>query len=226
MTAGTDPTTQPRRAGGQATEAGMAFQAAVGTWFAAHILAGSPVGGRFGIGNTALPLSIRLETGEALDDIEVTMSDGGSIHAQCKTSATLSASADGPLGKTLGQLAIWVADAKLAGSPPDPANTAAILAVHTDASRNLDHLEAGCRAFALGGTWATTCSQRNSKQQNALEIFDSATASAWRTHRGLPPQDDDFTDMARVFHLARFTMEEGSLDWRGASRLIGRNLYG
>lgn len=50
----------------------MAFQADVGTWIAAHVLARLPVGGRFGINNAALLIAIRLETGEGLDDIEVT----------------------------------------------------------------------------------------------------------------------------------------------------------
>ena len=47
-----------KNAGGQATEAGMAFQADLGTWIAAHILAQLPLGGRFGIDQpqrTSLP---------------------------------------------------------------------------------------------------------------------------------------------------------------------------
>ena len=59
------------RAGGRATEAGMAFQAAVASWFASHLLARTPVGGRFGLNNAAIPISIQLETGDGLDDIEV-----------------------------------------------------------------------------------------------------------------------------------------------------------
>ena len=80
---------RPMRAGGRATEAGMAFQAAVATWFAVHILVRLPVGGRFGLNNEALPTAIRLETGTALDDIEVTQSNVGALHIQSKTSATL-----------------------------------------------------------------------------------------------------------------------------------------
>ena len=78
------------QAGGRATEGGMDFQAEVGTWLAAHILARLPVGGRFGLPNTALPTAIRLETGEGLDDILVTQDDGFQIDLQSKTNASLS----------------------------------------------------------------------------------------------------------------------------------------
>lgn len=56
----------PMHAGGRATEAGMAFQAAVASWFASHLLARTPVGGRFGLNNAAIPISIQLETGDGL----------------------------------------------------------------------------------------------------------------------------------------------------------------
>lgn len=102
----------PMRAGGRAAEAGLAFQAAVATWFAVHILVRAPVGSRFGINHQALPVAVRLETGESLDDIEVSQSDGGSLHLQCKTRASLSSGSGAPLYKTVGQLARWVADAK------------------------------------------------------------------------------------------------------------------
>ena len=54
------PSPAPMRAGGRATEAGMAFQAAVATWMAVHILVWMPVGGRFGINNQSFPIAIRL----------------------------------------------------------------------------------------------------------------------------------------------------------------------
>ncbi len=61
------PTTaRARRAGGRATEAGMAFQAGVTAWLAAHLVAGMPVGSRFGLSPTARIRSLRCETGEDL----------------------------------------------------------------------------------------------------------------------------------------------------------------
>lgn len=218
--------TAPMRAGGRATEAGMAFQAAVAAWFAVHILVRLPVGGRFGLNNAALSTEIRLETGSALDDIEVTQSDGGVLHIQSKTSANLATGEKAPLTKTGGQLSTWMAGAKAAGGAPDPTRSAAILAVRSDAPSTLDDLEEGCRAFDLGGSWSVTKSQRNVAQRSALDALEAIVNAAWTSHLGAPPTDGDLADMARSFHVARFSMDEGDADWREASRLLGRHLYG
>jgi hypothetical protein len=73
----TTPTTS---AGGRATEAGMSFEAVVGTWFAAHLITGTPVGARFGIAVDAHPSELQFETGEVLAYIgsasPVIVSDG------------------------------------------------------------------------------------------------------------------------------------------------------
>lgn len=204
----------------------MAFQAAIATWLAVHILVRLPVGGRFGLNNAALPTAVRLETGIALDDIEVTQSDGGVLLIQSKTSANLATRESAPLAKTGGQLATWMADAKASGGTPDLTRSAAILAVKSDAARTLDDLEAGCRAFDLGGSWADTKQQRNAAQRAALDALETIVTAAWTTHRGVPPTDGDLADMARSFHVARFSMDEGDADWREVSRLLGRHLYG
>ena len=212
-------------AGGRATEAGMDFQAAVATWFAVHILVQLPVGGRFGLNNEVLPLAIRLETGDGLDDIEVSQADGGALHIQSKTSASLSQAADSPLGKTIVQLVHWASDAKAAGSIPDRSRNAALLAVR-EAPQTLDSLESGCRAFDLGGTWAVTRSQRNQAERSALNAFSTIASPAWTARRGTAPDEADLVDTVRLFHVARFTMDEDGSDWREASRLLGRRLFG
>lgn len=216
----------PRRAGGRANEAGMAFQAAVGTWFAVHILVRLPVGGRAGINNQALPIAIRLETGETLDDIEVSQSDGGALHIQSKTTANLGAAAGTPLAKTIGQLARWVADEKTADRLPDPTRNVALLAVRSDAPRTLDTLEAGCRAYDLGGEWSATRQHRNQAESEALGIFEAHAVPAWTAHRGTAPNENDLADLARIFRIVRFSMDAGDSDWREASRLLGRHLFG
>lgn len=213
------------RAGGRATQAGMSFQAAVATWLAVHLLVRMPVGGRFGLNNQAVPVAIRLETGSGLDDIELSQSDGGELQFQCKTSANLSVAANMPLSKTIVQLVHWIADSQASGRLLDPVSSAAVLAVK-NAPRVLDDLESGCRAFDLGGTWSETCSQRNRGERSALATFESIATAAWTAHRGAAPNDHDVAEAARIFHVGRFAMEEGESDWREASRLLGRHLYG
>ena len=110
-------------AGGRATEAGMDFQAEVGTWLAAHLLARMPVGGRFGLANAALAVSIQLETGDGLDDICLLQDDASLIDLQSKTSAGLSTNIESPLGKTISQLVRTVMDARIAGNVVDRKST-------------------------------------------------------------------------------------------------------
>lgn len=220
------PPSEPMRAGGRATEAGMAFQAAVATWFAVHMLVRMPIGGRFGINNLATPVAIRLETGSGLDDIEVSQSDGGILNIQCKTRATLSTGTNAPLAKTVEQLVRWVADVKAASGLPDLTRNAAILAVRSDSPKTLDKLESGCRAFDHGGSWTETRSQRNQEVRAALDTFEGIATPAWTAQCGNAPNDSELADLARIFRIARFTMDEGAFDWREASRLLGRHLYG
>lgn len=203
----------------------MAFQAAVASWFASHLLAREPVGGRFGLNNAAIPISIRLETGEGLDDIEVKLSDGGSIHIQCKTTANLTAREASPLGKTIIQHAQWLARAFTTGGTPDSTKTAGLLAVSSSAPQTLEILEASCRAFDMGGTWASTALHRNKAEKEAISHFESLAKLAWRSSSGADPTDDQLVQLARHFHVSRFDMDEGHRDWREATQLLASRVF-
>jgi hypothetical protein len=213
-------------AGGRATEAGMDFQAEVGAWLAAHLLARIPVGGRFGLANPALLVSIQLETGDGLDDIRLGQDDAARIDLQSKTSAGLTTSPKSPLGKTIRQLVRVMIDARATGVAVDPAKARAVLAVAANAPRTLDALERGCRAFDLGGSWATTKAGRSSAERDALDLFETHTRTAWATHSATALTDDELVTMARLFRIVRFSMNEGEDNWREASRLLGSRLYG
>lgn len=216
----------PMRAGGRATEAGMDFQAEVGTWLAAHLLARVSVGGRFGLANVAVPTTIQLETGDGLDDIRLDQDDASRIDLQSKTSAGLAKSPKSPLGKTVSQLVRLMIDARDAGTAIDPAKARAVLAVAADAPRTLDALERGCRAFDLGGVWVTTKAGRSKAERDALDLFEAHALTAWASMSTTPPTDDDLVMMARLFRVARFSMNEGDDNWRETSQLIGARLYG
>ena len=218
--------TPPMRAGGRATEGGMDFQAEVGTWLAAHLLARMPVGGRFGLANVALPNAIQLETGDGLDDIRLDQDDASRIDVQSKTSAGVTTNPKSPLGKTISQLVRVMIDPRDAGTTVDTAKVRAVLAVAASAPRTLDTLEQGCRAFDLAGNWATTKAGRSSAEREALNLFETHARRAWAMLSATPPTDDDLAMMARLFRVVRFSMNEGENNWREASRLIGGLLYG
>lgn len=215
-----------RPAGGRATEGGMDFQAEVGTWLAAHILARVPVGGRFGLANVALPANLRLETGEGLDDIELGQDDDTRIDFQSKTSAGLTQDTESPLGKTIAQLVSTMVEARTTGVAVDVAQYRAILAVGAGAPRTLENLEKGCRAFDTGGTWATVKSQRSQVEADALDLFETHARAACVDLSVAPPSDDELVTMARLFKIVRFSMDEGEDNWREASRVLGTRVYG
>ncbi|MBU2303248.1 MAG: hypothetical protein KJ944_11695, partial [Alphaproteobacteria bacterium] len=166
----------------------MDFQAEVGAWLAAHMLARLPVGGRFGLANTALPTTLQLETGDGLDDIRLGQADDTRIDLQTKTSAGLTQNANSPLGKTIAQLARVMMDTRATGLAVDPAKVRAVLAVTAAAPRTLDALEGGCRAFDLGGTWEITKAQRSRAEREALELFETHSYAAFLAQSAGPPK--------------------------------------
>jgi hypothetical protein len=97
------------KGGGNATAAGVTFQASVGAIFAAQLLAERPLDGRLGLGG-AKPRSIRFESEAPLDDVAVETTAHGWLLIQAKNSLTLAESLSSELGKTAEQIvAQWAA---------------------------------------------------------------------------------------------------------------------
>lgn len=219
-------TTDTLPAGGRATEGGMAFQAGVGMWFAAHLLARMPVGGRFGLDVAAYPISLQLETGQGLDDIVVTLSNGGVIAVQCKTRPSLSASETSDLGETVAQAVQFTTAAPAGLSVVDLQQSAAVMAVATNAPATLNSLNESCRMFATGDDWSAVYARVSAAQKSAMDIL-KAHITASRLAASLPPPvERDLVDFARVFHIERFAVGQGESDWREASNIIGARLFG
>lgn len=217
---------ESRPAGGRATAAGMNFQAGVGAWFAAHLATSTSPGERFGLPASALPERLQFETAEYLDDIRMDLSDGSIIFVQCKTRPTLSAAKESPLARTIAQLAQLLLAYRKAGSEADPSKIAAVLAVASDASGSLDDLEAACRQFDLGATWAEVTGRVGAKQSSALEVLAAAAGLAWEGLKAGVPAPEDLQLLARLFHVARFEVEDGGRDRREAGRILGEKLLG
>lgn len=220
----TGSTTPP--AGGRATEAGMKFQAMVGTWFAAYLAAGMPVGERFGLRRDLRPVRLQFETGEGMDDVAVTLDDGGGIFVQCKTRATLDQSPDSPLAKTLRQLVQFITARRVSGESLDPIQIAGVLAIAEDAPRSIDALAYGCRQFATGDTWEGVLGRVAADQRSALEVFQVHISRAWRDISGTELSVEDLAEAARLFRISRFGADETTADWRQLTETLGARLYG
>jgi hypothetical protein len=204
----------------------MSFQAAVGTWLAAHLITDRPVGGRFGLMVDARPTGLQFETGGALDDVVLRLTDGGAVYVQCKTRPGLETRTDSDLGKTIAQLVRFLVDARASGAPPDPIRVAAVLAIAENAPRSIDSLEEGCRAFDNGGDWLEVVGRVSESQRKALNIFADHARVAWRAAAGSDAVDLDLVDLARLFRIRRFGIDAASGDWREASNLVGAALFG
>src|SRR5258708_34893981 len=127
-------TNKSNSAGGRATEAGMSFQARVGTWIAAHLVGDAPVGERFGLSGNPRPLELQFETGVGLDDIVLRLSDGGEIFIQCTTQSGLTRRPSSALANTIAPLVrLYVAHSP-ESKRLDPTRSTAFLAITDNAS--------------------------------------------------------------------------------------------
>ncbi len=204
----------------------MSFQAAVGTWLAAHLITDMPVGSRFGLLVSARPIELQFENGDALDDIVLRLTDGGAIYVQCKTRPGLETRSDSDLAKTITQLVRFFIDAQAHEATPEPVRVAAVLAVAENAPRTVDSLEEGCRAFDNGGDWLEVVGRVAESQRSALTIFADHARAAWHTATGSNATDQDLVNLARLFRIRRFGVDRTSGDWREASNLVGSRLFG
>lgn len=200
----------------------MAFQAGVGAWFAAHIASAAAIGPRFGLAPSAVPQRIQFETGEAMDDISVEVSDGLRISVQCKARPSLSLADGSALSSTLRQLVELYSTAAARGAAP---RTAGVLAVAADASRSLNDLEDACRMFDAGGEWTDAYTRLSDNRKRALDVFRAHTGKAWRERFQDDLSDEQAVALARMFRIARFDIDEGGADWREAARTIGQRVF-
>lgn len=89
--------------GGAANEAGGGYRAAVGAVIAAHALAGEDLRGLELPHGAAVPVDLRVETDQPVDDLGCELRGGGHAYLQVKRSLPVSDRAAGPLGKALAQ---------------------------------------------------------------------------------------------------------------------------
>ena len=90
------------RGGGNATAAGIAFQASIASYFGAILLSERPAE-RLPELDRAIPISVRVETEAPVDDILIETAIGGFLFIQAKASLQWANKADSPLGKTVDQ---------------------------------------------------------------------------------------------------------------------------
>ena len=196
----------------------MSFQTEVAAFLAAQMLARARVGQRFRLNHSEQIVSLRLESGKGVDDVIATLTGGGKVSIQCKTSLSISGGEKSDFNKTVGQFVEeLVADPAL-----DPAANALVIAVPTGAAAPLDTLLAACARVGVGGL--TELASSSEAEQGA---FGKLKTCADRAYASLAPgTTPDYRRLAQLFRVARFERgPTGSLRIDGAA-LLGRALYG
>lgn len=206
------------RAGGRATEAGMSFQAEVGAFLAAQMLAGAAVGQGFSLKHDERIVALRFESGSGVDDVIATLSGGGKASLQCKTSLSLSSGETSDFAKTIGQFVEeLVTDPAL-----DPAMNALAITLPVGEAKTLDTLEAACRRVAAGGL--LELKSGSEKEREAFETLKVSVDRAWKKQSaaGTP----DYRRLTSLLRVRRYERgDKGAMRIDGAA-LLGRALYG
>ena len=195
------------KGGGNATAAGVSFQASVGAVFAVQMLTESFGDEQFGLAPFKVK-SIRFESDAPLDDIAVETDQDGWLLVQAKTKLSLSQSLTGEFGKTAQQI-IRQWHAGLAGTgargwdrPLNIGRDRLIIAVGPGTSQTITT----DLAKALASLRAQTTAPLPAKQRAVLRKLSAILKAAWKTVTGKNASDADIAAILPLIAVMRFDM--------------------
>ena len=165
----------------------------VGTWFAAHLVADMPVGGRFGLVTDLPPVELQFETGDVLDDAVLRLTDGGAIYVQCKTHPALERGADFALAKTVAQLVAFVVDQRAKSAALIPAGllrSSPLRRAPRDPSTPWRRHVGSSTAAGHGDVFGRV----SEAQRRALDIFRQHADRAWNAKTGAATTDGTWSN--------------------------------
>jgi hypothetical protein len=195
------------KGGGNATAAGVTFQASIGAIFCAQMLAERSLDSRFELG-VAKPKAIRFESEARLDDIAIETDEGGWLLVQAKTSLSLASSLNSELGKTVEQIVTqWHASAAGSGErgwnrPLDVGRDRLVIAVGAGAAGSVTN----DLAKALASTRANHSAPLPAKQREALQRLNALIKVAWKKIKGNSASAADIDKLLPFVAVLRFDM--------------------
>ncbi len=196
------------RGGGNATAAGVTFQAGVGAIFAAQLLTERSVDDRLRLGGARVR-SIRFETEAPLDDILVETDAGGWIFVQVKTALSLSESLDSEFGKTVEQIVRQWRTCSIGNAERGWDRNLVfgrdrmLIAVGPNASGTIT----ADLAAALASMQAPSAAALPQAQQQALDRLRALCATAWQKIVGAVPSAEDVNDALRFVTILQLDLD-------------------
>jgi hypothetical protein len=196
------------RGGGNATAAGVVYQASLGAAFAAQLIAERTIDARLGLGDARIT-SLRCETEAPVDDLLIETDRGGYVFVQAKTTLTLSNQAESETGKVADQFVrLWLSCARGTGGrgwdrPLRRYVDLALLVVGRESSAAI----VTDLARALAAAQAAGAAPLPQGPQTALDRFSSLIERAWTKLEGQPPRPEDVTALLQHVMILPFDPE-------------------
>jgi hypothetical protein len=196
------------RGGGNATAAGVEFQAGVAAYFAAFMLAERSLDRPQGLGH-AVPRIVRCETEAPLDDVLVETDQGGYLYIQAKTRLELSRLPDSPLGKSIEQcVRQWLACAQGTGQygwdrPVSPVRDRFLIAVGPGSSRAVtSDLASALASLRMAGR-----APLPNARQDAIETLVTVAEQAWTAITGASPPRAEIDALLHLIDVVVFDLD-------------------
>ncbi len=207
--------------GGDATAAGVDFQARLGAWLCSHLVADRRLG--IGLGGRRLS-TLHFESEAPVDDI-LAQTEAGWLFIQAKTNLRLEKSASSELAKVAGQVVRqWLichsrTDGPTWNRPLQTGEDLFVLAIGPNASRTISSdLAKGIDAF----NDSTADPILNAKQQKAISAFSKHLAHAWYAEEGESATQEDIRSILGLTKIVSLDLHGANLT--EAEEILGRVL--
>jgi hypothetical protein len=218
--------------GGRATQTGTDYQNRCAAWFAVRILAED---------DAALPLelparerldSIRCESDQPVDDINLITSSGGAVLGQAKHTLNLDTAADSDLASTLDQFVRQFHDARdrtpaalPLGRDFDPAQDRLVILTGTTSSaavrKDLPDLLRRLRLLAPHRNGAPLDSAAsNAGERRAITTIRTHVERSWAARAGSAPSEAEVGAVLELIHVLVLDVDPNGADEREARTLL------
>jgi hypothetical protein len=205
-------------AGGARAAGGLAFQAEVFAWWAAHAVSDRAPG--LGLDPTVRIDAVGCETGFPVDDVGVALTGGGFILTQVKRGMRRLDPRAADLRSAVDQLVHAMIDGLhmngVAVRPVDETRDRLVIATNHEGSRSFDVLGRVCERLRGQPTSAPVRGAGvTGEGRTALEALLTVVDAAWTAAVGRGPTEEELRRFLRVLEVCRLDFEDGT----GADRI-------